>query len=635
VIDEDAEALLADWHDGLADLYDAADPEADELADTSRYQDAVSLATGGQKEINVVCDAVTGRQVALARPKADDPTSRARFVREVKLTSRLRHPNVVAIHDLGQDERGPYAVMSLLGGASLQAVCEQESKPSVDDLLDVLLKVCDALAYAHAQGVLHLDLKPANVQVGEFGDVYLLDWGLARLIDGQAGSEETFSAADRDLLNDLTLVGTVKGTPGFMAPEQANPEAMTGVASDVYALGALLFYVLTGKPRVQGDSVQEVISRTQLGQVSTDSELPASLASIISKATALEPGDRYASVAEFRAELLRFGHGFATAAEDAGIGKQLRLLYQRNRATCHVAGTMLAVLLIATTVFVHRLKNSRDRALAAEQTAIAARSEAEGARLEAEEALRQVKRERKTGAELERGLRMAVDFMYDAQQNSRGLNNLSVDLTKQSKRYSEASAYHATITMLEQLLKRDPDHEVAWRHLACVRLVVLDFPGALQAFEQSADSYPFCAEMLPISRKYVQAYGDRRDLTPAELAPILHDYVDEGSWRWTRYHLIQYDRFRRDSIANHAQVVRAYLEARNPRLQTLHFDFQMMPDGNHLSLANSAGLEIIEFAEPGQESCFATLDLKSIDLRGTDVSADQRQRLAANIRVLQ
>ena len=628
MIDEDAEALLADWHDGLADLYDAADPDVDELADTSRYQDAVSLAIGGQKEISVVCDAVTGRQVALARPKAEDPTSRARFVREVKLTSRLRHPNVVAIHDLGQDERGPYAVMSLLGGASLQALCEQARKPSVDDLLDVLLKVCDALAYAHAQGVLHLDVKPANVQVGEFGDVYLLDWGLARLIDGQPGSEETFSAADRDLLNDLTLVGTVKGTPGFMAPEQANPEAMTGVASDVYALGALLFYVLTGKPRVQGDSVQEVISRTQLGQVNTDSQLPASLASIISKATALEPGDRYASVAEFRAELLRFGHGFATAAEDAGIGKQLRLLYQRNRATCHVAGAMLAVLLIASAVFVHRLKISRDRALIAEQTAVAAQSEAEAA-------LRQVKREQKTGAQLERGLRMAVDFMYDAQQTNRGLDNLSGDLTMQSARYSQASAYHATITMLEQLLKRDPEHDRAWRHLACVRLVVLDFPGALRAFKQSADSYPFCAEMVPISRRYVQIYGDRRDLTPAELAPILHDYVDEGSWRWTRYHLIQYDRFRRDSIADHAQVVRAYLEARNPNLQTLDFDFQVTPDGNHLSVANSVGLEIIEFAEPRKESCFVTLNLKSIDLRGTDVPAEQRQRLAADVRVLQ
>ena len=509
---------------------------------------------------------------------------RRAFCARVKLTARLRHPNIVAVHDVGGDSEGPFAVLSLIGGSSLK---DAGSGMTVDDKLTVLLKVCDALAYAHAHGVLHLDVKPANIQVGEFGDVYLLDWGLARLM--QDAPDQDFSESDRDLLNDITLTGTIKGTPGFMAPEQADPDAETCTATDLYALGAVLFFLLTDAPPIQGDSLEEMLSRTQLGATSDDDALPRSLASIVRKATALDPIDRYDSVASFRADVERFRHGYATAAEEAGIGKQLCLVYQRNRGTCNLAAAFTVVFLVALTFFVGRLQHSRDQAVLAEQSARAAQAEADSQRQQAEEALQQVLREQQTGRQLETGLRTVVDLMYDAQQEQGKLDDLSTRLTAQSMQYSSGSAYQATAIMLEQLLQRDPKHVRAWRHLGCVRTVMLDFHGAQKAFEKSAGDYAFCADMVAICRKYHERYGDRRDLTPDELQPLLLEHVKDhlpehvnagdNSWEWIRFHLIQYDRFRRDDVAEHAQLIRIFLEARNPDLASLTFELTSGPDG--------------------------------------------------------
>lgn len=266
------------------------------------------LGRGGMGRVHPATDRNLLRHVALKRldPKwAKEPMYRDGFVAEAQMTGQLEHPNIVPVHELALDAYGvPYFTMKLVIGEGFHEwLAEREvgSTERLRDGLEIILKICDALAYAHHRGVVHRDLKPENVMVGAFGQVYLMDWGLARLTKSRPASGER---------SQMAAVGPV-GTPAYMAPEQArgNPAEMDERA-DVFGLGAMLYELATGLGPY-GDH-RDLLARAKRGAVvplayaNVPVAPPPALAAIIDRAVAPLPADRHQSVLELQEDLRRF-----------------------------------------------------------------------------------------------------------------------------------------------------------------------------------------------------------------------------------------------------------------------------------------------------------------------------------------
>ena len=326
------------------------------LKPTGKYKFIRSIGFGGMKAVLQVSDKDTTRKVAMAiipdfedRPKIDVN----RFIREARITARLEHPNIVPIHDIGTDVNGsPYFTMKYLRGHSLAAALstlksgdpDAMDRYSLPRLLRTFVKVANAIAFAHSKQIIHLDLKPENIHLGDFGEVLVLDWGLARFI----GNEE--DSAERPLMPDVftktnknqigvTLDGVAKGTPGYMAPEQAaGKNKGKDQRTDIYALGCILYAILTFEnPLGDCRDIRRMLHDTVLGNIENPSRLkksqrsvPPRLERICLKAMNILPEDRYQSVSELRTDIFSFMGGYATKAESASAIKKTFLFINRN-----------------------------------------------------------------------------------------------------------------------------------------------------------------------------------------------------------------------------------------------------------------------------------------------------------------
>ena len=194
-------------------------------------------------------DQAIGRDVAIKQMRTETPSAdqMSRFLREAKIQARLEHPSIVPVHTLGRDDVGrPYFTMKRLTGTTLAELLASPTPPPLQRILRLFADVCLAVEFAHSRGVVHRDLKPANIMVGDFGEVYVLDWGLARVL---ADSEDISSIGDdvSSLDGGETQAGALLGTPGYMSPEQIEDVAHVGPATDIYALGAIMFEILAGE----------------------------------------------------------------------------------------------------------------------------------------------------------------------------------------------------------------------------------------------------------------------------------------------------------------------------------------------------------------------------------------------------
>ncbi|MBX3187830.1 MAG: protein kinase [Labilithrix sp.] len=274
-----------------------------------------ALARGGMGHVHPCTDRNLLRQVAMKRldkSYASQPFYRDAFIAEGQMTGQLEHPNIVPVHELAIDESGiPYFTMKLVQGISFTDWLRRRPPGSVErieDGIEILLKVCDALAYAHHRGVVHRDLKPANIMVGDFGQVYLMDWGLAKLVGSQP-------ASGRGAL--MNAPGPV-GTPDYMAPEQArgNPDDVDA-RSDVFGVGALLFEVLSGQGpygRLDLDNkiVLERAAKGAVASIDAAAEpygIAKRIRAIAERATQAEPAKRFASITELQDAMRAFLHG--------------------------------------------------------------------------------------------------------------------------------------------------------------------------------------------------------------------------------------------------------------------------------------------------------------------------------------
>ncbi|MFZ6178847.1 WD40 repeat domain-containing serine/threonine protein kinase [Nannocystis pusilla] len=301
-----------------------------EVADPQRYVFREALASGGIGVIRRAEDRRLGRVIAVKELLRDSPDGQRRFALEAAITARLQHPGIVPLYDLGWRATGePFYCMKLVDGESLEAKIRQATTlPQRLRLVEHVIAVADAIAYAHDQKVLHRDLKPANVLVGRFGETVVIDWGLAKDLTAVDTEVPQGACPEDHGASDMTQAGTVLGTLRYMPPEQAAGEVVD-VRSDVYALGAILYHVLAGQPPFAAVTGAGLAAQVLAGEVDelrrVDPAIPAELATIAHRAMARAPADRYPDAAAFAEELRRFQAGQMVAAHTYSLRERTRL----------------------------------------------------------------------------------------------------------------------------------------------------------------------------------------------------------------------------------------------------------------------------------------------------------------------
>ncbi len=367
-----------------------------------KYEIGNTIAQGGMGAVIQARELTIERNIAMkVMLQSDSAEDVLRFVSEAKITGQLEHPNIVPVHELSVDEKEQvFYTMKYVRGITLRKVLDlllegqkaTIAKYPLAQLLTVFQKVCDAIAFAHARGVIHRDLKPENFMIGDYGEVLVMDWGLAKVLDPQRNSAhaspEGHSIIRTGLRAELAAVekqsGNVLGTPQYMAPEQAyGAHDDLDIRTDVYALGAILHHLLTLRPPIEGTDPQEVLRKAAHGDWEPASKatagknrlahlpggkVPDALSAVAQKAMANNAEDRYQGVPEFQADIEAYQNGFATSAEKAGVGKQAYLLVKRQ---AYLVGALAAALILfaalLTLVFQHRQK---DAAFAQESAAL-------------------------------------------------------------------------------------------------------------------------------------------------------------------------------------------------------------------------------------------------------------------------
>ncbi len=275
-----------------------------------RYELGEHLASGGQGDVYRVYDRQLRRNMVmklLAKEWTEDAVSLARFIQEAQVTAQLQHPSIVPIHEIGTLTDGrPYYTMAEVRGRTLESVIEAVHEASTETwtiepggygfrrMIDVFHRVCEAVGYAHSRGVVHRDLKPLNIMVGEFGETLVLDWGLARLRGGVADPVGVPSISRTEDNSLVSIAGSVAGTVGYMAPEQANGVAEIGPGADVYALGMILRQILTGA----APGFAEMMGLSVPIMVSPHRPVPDDLVAICARAIEQEIPCRYADAGE-------------------------------------------------------------------------------------------------------------------------------------------------------------------------------------------------------------------------------------------------------------------------------------------------------------------------------------------------
>ncbi len=341
-----------------------------ELLSLGRLQLGPELGRGGMGRVLEAWDRELKRRVAVKivlDPSKVGDIQLARFVAEAQITSQLQHPNIVPVYDMGATEDGQvFFVMKKVTGVSLHDLLQGllvgdptlTSEWNRHKLLMAFVQVCNAVAYAHSRGVLHRDLKPANIMAGEYGEVLVMDWGLARQVG--ADPDPTDESVQRpivstegshffpaDLFSEGTATrdGTTVGTPGYMGPEQLRGDlTLLDDRSDLWSLGAILFEVLTYQPAYDQEDMADVIRATLAGpppdprERAPELRLPDEIAEVCTRAMAIEPDDRQESVAAFADEIESFLEGARRREQALALVEKGRTLLSRAAKKRQEAG---------------------------------------------------------------------------------------------------------------------------------------------------------------------------------------------------------------------------------------------------------------------------------------------------------
>ena len=410
-------------------------------------------AKGGLGQVSVAHDSELHREVALKEIQsrhADHPGSRARFLREAEITGALEHPGVVPVYGLGQYADGrPFYAMRFIRGASLKETIDRVYKaerPRSDrgeqalefrQLLGRFVAVCNAIAFAHSRGVLHRDVKPDNIMLGEFGETLVVDWGLAKQLnrpEAEVATADMRPQVTSTSGSEPTEMGLALGTPSYMSPEQAAGRLdLLTPASDVYSLGATLYCLLTGRAPFRGSDVGVMLQQVQRGEFAPPWELnrqaSRALSAICLKAMALKPEERYASARAFADDIEHWLADEPVAAYRDNWSQRLGRWARRHRtfvtATAVTVLVATGILLVATLLLTNaneRERRAKDTALLREQEAQNERTEAQKQRDKAESNFKLAELQREKAESHFKLARDAVDRFHTKVSENRLLN---------------------------------------------------------------------------------------------------------------------------------------------------------------------------------------------------------------------
>ncbi len=360
-----------------------------------RYTLTRMHAQGGLGQVWLALDGDLNRSVALKelRPeRLTDPTLAARFVEEAQVTGQLEHPGIVPVYELARrtSDGRPFYTMRFIRGRTLaeaasdyhrKAESGQAGPLDLAALLNAFVAVCNAVAYAHSRGVIHRDLKPQNVVLGDFGEVIVLDWGLAKLV-GRPEEAAALSSVALDATEGhaATMPGQVMGTPSYMPPEQAEGAAVNHL-SDVYGLGAILYEILTGRPPFEGSETRELLRRVVVEPPARPRDVfratPFALEAVCLKALAKAPAGRYGSVAELADEVRRFLADEPVLAYREPAPARAARWMRRHRSLVSGAAILLVTAAVAAAAGLVLLGHKNREIAAQRNAALTAANEAE------------------------------------------------------------------------------------------------------------------------------------------------------------------------------------------------------------------------------------------------------------------
>jgi serine/threonine protein kinase len=320
----------------------------------TRYRLVERIGSGGMGAVYLAEDSILARRVALKVLDLPDAPSElaARLLREAHILARLEHPGIVPVHDAGTlaDGRVFYA-MKFVEGRRLDRVAEEMT--SLPDRLRIFQRICDAVAFAHARGVLHRDLKPENIMVGPFGEVLVMDWGVAKILESRENDPEARNPESLASLAEVfpvqpakTAHGTVLGTPGYMAPEQARGDVESlDARADIFSLGALMQFLLEPRPQQGTTTLDKGANALAMASSSFWGILfvPRPLAAIARKAMSEDREGRYTSTSELALDIARYLDGLPVSAYPENIFRKVARLAGRYRVAIALVLTYLVV----------------------------------------------------------------------------------------------------------------------------------------------------------------------------------------------------------------------------------------------------------------------------------------------------
>ena len=339
----------------------------------TKYEVLGELGKGGVGQVLRVMDRDLRREVAmkmllpemLQGSDAETQNAVIRFVEEAQATGQLEHPNIVPVHDLGIDGDGRvYFTLKFVQGSSLKQIIRARNENKAQDysslrFLEVLISICQAVAYAHSKGIIHRDLKPDNVMLGKFGEVLVMDWGLAKVVGKPVTTEGDTIRVSTSRVEDgsqATMEGSVAGTPAYMSPEQAEGRiSELDERTDIYSLGAILYEILTGEAPYRGTSALDVVKQVVAGPptpvrkrkgAAGFAPIPRELAGICERAMERKPDKRYRSARAMRDDLQAYLENLPVSAAPDTTLQQLGKWVRRNRRQVQ-SGVVSATVVLA------------------------------------------------------------------------------------------------------------------------------------------------------------------------------------------------------------------------------------------------------------------------------------------------
>ncbi|EMI46645.1 serine/threonine-protein kinase [Rhodopirellula sp. SWK7] len=581
-----------------------------------RYQNPEPIGRGGMKEVFRVYDAKTVRHVALAKPlpKYSHDHFDA-FLREAHLTGRLEHPCIINLFDMDVDSDGrPFFTMEFKQGRSLRAVLKElrngreRDRFTLRKRLMLFMRVCEAIAYAHSQRILHLDIKPENIQIGEFGETQVCDWGLGVVMPSNEPLHDSEVLLDPDLYGPL--FDTVKGTPTYMSPEQKDRRARKTPQMDIYALGCVLCEIVT----------LDSITAFRKSRPQTDSALVA----MIEKATANVPAERYADVNCLQEDVSRFLAGYSASVEQSSVLREIGLFWRRHRDVCAVALGSVIILLLCAAFFITQLRQKH-------RTAVAARADAETAwiRADTERTLATLAQKSAVQAKI-RAEDSLAKYVVEKNKSEERLkaqvqsavalsdNLTSIPLIPQD---TFATTVELSMRHIDAVLSNEPPPESrVWHKKFWLYFLKQDFTSATHLLDEEKGIEP---DLAGFAREYNEKVNTDGFLDTADFVQLINDLCHSSRFRAPLAEkMLIYDLEYPRSTEDRVEIVRSWVLINNHKPDDLELNYDA--DTKSLRLRGNVRSLVRTLSSPWppgvRVNLLYTLNPKKLDVQGTKIS---------------